>query len=264
MHVTKEQGAYKEYADFWINNAESIEKIQKKLNTELQHLEGLYPPFEEHYYRLKELIEVLTSIYSSINTLEGYEHALRLKALITSYIRRYTREGIDFETLHYLSEKISTLLEHSFENFPILVHHDRQPLEQKDAAADISKHKYRWVTFLRGLSWFMAPFTSLRIFDAKNCEVLSVNDNDSITVRIQDKGIEFKNIFASWDRREVPIRYYLSLDESDNYTATLIGKTIYSKTDIISPKIKSYPGMKHHVLSPGRVRMFGRNHILLS
>ena len=265
MVEKQEQGAYKKYTDFWAANVQNIEQIQIDLDTELRELENLYPSFEQHYHRLKELIDVLTSIYSCINTLDGRDYALKLKALIDSYLKRYTREGIDFGALNYLSNKISILLDSSFEDFPLLEHHAKGiDVTSEKLHYDVSNYRYRWITFMRGRSWFIAPFQSLNIYDAKNCDIISTIGNDTITVRINDKGVPFTNMFALWDKGPVPIRYFVSINAADNYAATLIGKTIYSKTDIISPKIKSYPGRKQHTLSPGRVRFFGRNHILLA
>lgn len=263
MDGISEQSSYQNYAEFWNMNAQKIEDIYQNIETELSDLEKLYQPFENKYQNVVELVEVLTSIYSGFNTLQGPEYLLRLHSVLKSYKKRYTRDSIDFSTIDFLMKKITELFDESFNDFPSLEHYESDDLLKTDSSFDCSKYKYKWVTFRSNHSWFIIPFNTLDMYSIKDCEIVSTLSDEEIIVKIHGEERAFRNIFALWEPDPEPIEYFVSIDLLINYSVTQLGKTIYSKTDIISPKVKSFSFGRHHKMSPGRLKIFGKNHIYL-
>ncbi|HOO72332.1 MAG TPA: hypothetical protein PK926_11270 [Spirochaetota bacterium] len=254
---------YSPYAEYWNLNIEKIEEIQKNLDLELKELESLYPDFEEHYTRAQGLSHILSSIYSSINVIEGKDELLKLKAFIDVYKRRYTRGGIDFPTMNYLLEKITALRDRSVENFPCLIHDETPP--QPHPAETISEHEqwpYKWLSFRRGWSWFILPYAHLDVYLPGDDESEKIDDSH-VGMSIDGRTVIFDDLLAHMRTTDEPVNYLISAGENANYIVSQMGKKIFARYDFISPKIKPFSGNRHYPLSPGRVRLFGLNHLVI-
>ncbi|MCP4132727.1 MAG: hypothetical protein GY754_17310 [bacterium] len=282
---------YHHYADFWNDNIRKLDEIHIDLNKALAALEKKYVNFEEVYSTIEKDIEILSSIYAGFNTIKGKEYILRLNTIVQNYKKRYTRDGIDFELLHFLLTKISQLRDESFEQFPLLDHdedgkkqgdiisaRDSSPLEPPDSAGSSAQpepglddyHPYysrpfKWISFERNGSWFIALFeTSVAIVTREKSELAAFEPPDFITVNINNQQFQAKDIFSSGKERSEPELYIVIDNGARVFAASAIGKRIFSKTDILSGRIKPFKTAAANLLSPGRVRIFGRNHILLN
>jgi len=212
-------------------------------------------------------LDILSSIYAGYNIIQGSEYILRLKSVLQSYRRRYTREGLDFNLIQYLLMKISEVRDASFNTFPE-VSHEEMPFVVSGSSpveADYSGKKYKWVTFERNRSWFISPFMTIDIMKNENYPVVSVEEPDYIYFEINNHIVKVKDIFiTSLAEPETP-SYFILLDgKLKNFAANLIGKRIYAGQNIIHPFIKPFKNLHEHPLSPGRIRLFGKNHILLN
>jgi hypothetical protein len=258
--------SYHDYGDLWNFNLQKIEQIHQRIEESIRDLENSYAGFESRYADLDHQLDILSSIYAGYNTITGLEDIMKLKALLRTYRRRYTREGMDFDLVHSLMTRISDARSVSFESFPALSHDSTAvACKRPDTVLkDYSGKKYKWITFERNRSWFIVPYRSIEIKRSSGFPVISVEEPDIINVDIDGRVVRSRDIFIkSPDRPEKP-RYILMINgDRNNLAAGNLGREIFSDHDFISPMIKPFKKASSNALSPGRVRLFGRNHILL-
>ncbi len=255
---------YRPYADYWSAGLQKIDEIHKDLDLSIREIEKLYPEFEEKYRKAGNLADILSSIYAGVNALDGRDDLLKLKSFIDRYKKLYTREGIDFETIGFLLDKIGELRSKSFENFPVL-HHNETSAEIKEPALakDYLSWPYRWFTFRRGWSWFMVPFNDLDIYRAGEDACVKRSGPDSITVEILGRERIFLDLFSLCRKKQEPSGIFITIDGKSSFAVSRPGKKIFSRFDFISPRINKYAGDRSFPLSPGRVRLFGISHVYL-
>jgi hypothetical protein len=265
-HNNGDSNAFRDYGELWNFNLQKIEGIQRDIEVSIRELEGYYAGFESRYDEIMRRIDILSSIYSGFNTVRGSDYVLRLKAVLQSYRKRYTREGLDFNLVNDLLIKINDARNSSFENFPGLSHDEAPPAVTAcdEPEKDYSGRKYKWVTFERNKSWFIAPFRSIEIRKNKNFPIVSCELPDYLNVEINERTVRVKDIFIkSLERPDNP-RYIILLDRAGkNFAASRVGKRIYADRDVMNPIITPFRNVETNALSPGRVRLFGRNHIFL-
>lgn len=262
-----ENAVYGDYAELWNYNLQKIEQIGHSVEKSIHDLEGNYAGFESLYAGIMRQLDVLSSIYSGYNTLSGTEDVMRLKAVLRKYAAMYTREGLDFNLVHYLLTKINDARDASFENFPALMHHDTPRVKARRAPGirSINEYAYRWISFRRGHSWFIARFTSLRIYLNDNYPLRPAEEQDFMHVDIRGTAYRVQDLLAISAEDRVEPCYYLILDRGDkNYAADEIGKRIYAPRNFLGPRIRPFRSIRSHPLSPGRVRLFGKNQIVLN
>lgn len=254
------------YRELWNFNLQKIEDIQQSIEQSIHDLENKYVDFEAIYDSIVRQIDLLSSIYSSYNAIEGGEYVMRLKSVLASYRKRYTREDLDFGLIHYLLTAILEKRDRSFEQFPHLSHGSRDMIVKEGAisADNCMIKKYKWVTFGRNRSWFIAPFTDIVIHRNRNYPVESFEEPDFIFVSIGGEVFKIKDIFTKFPVWPETPRYYLILDTmKNNFAADMIGKQIFSDTDITKSILRPFKRTFSNPLSPGRVRLFGINHLML-
>lgn len=258
--------SYRDYGDLWNFNLQKIEQIHQRVEESIRILETNYAGFEARYADLDHQLDILSSIYAGYNTIAGLEDIMKLKAVLRTYRERYTREGMDFDLVHSLMERISDARSVSFESFPALSHDssDASTGRTDTVRKDYSGKKYKWITFQRNHSWFIVPYRSIEIKRSSGFPVVSIEEPDFINVNIDGRIVRSRDIFIKFpDGPENP-RYILMIDgDRNNLAAGSLGREIYSDHDFISPMIKPFTKASSNALSPGRIRLFGRNHILL-
>ncbi len=259
--------AYKDYGELWNFNLQKIEHIQNEIEKSIHDLENRYVDFETAYAGITSQLDILSSIYSGYNTVHGSESVMRLKAVLESYQKRYTRESLDFNLVYSLLIKIADMRNTSFEDFPRLFH-DEMPVavtEGEYPVRDYSRRAHKWVTFERNRSWFIAPFSGITIMKNNDFTITSVEEPDYLTISIDCRSVKIKDIFIkSIDQPACP-RCIIMLDGmTRNYAADRVGRRIYADRDIIKPMLKPFKTVRSHPLSPGRLRLFGKNHLLLN
>ncbi len=264
MEERQQRAAYGDYAELCNFNLQKIEQMCHAVETSIHRLEGNYAGFEAMYADIMRQLDMLSSVYAAYNTIAGGEDVLRLKAVLRDYASKYTREGLDFNLVHNLLLKISDARNAAFEDFPALPHHEQNRPERQRVSRlpDYSGRAHRWISFRRGRSWFLAGFETMRVCENAGFPLLSTEEPDYLTVDIDATVYRIKDLFIkSLDSPVLP-RLYLLLDGGQfNYAADEIGKRIYARRDFIHPGI--IPFRNIHSLSPGRVRLFGKQHIVL-
>lgn len=258
---------FKDYGELWNFNLQKIENIQSEIEKSIHDLENRYVDFETAYAGITGQLDVLSSIYSGYNTVHGAESVMRLKAVLESYRKRYTRESLDFNLVYGLLIKIADLRSASFEDFPRLAH-DETPVavtEGEITGRDYSRMPHKWITFERNRSWFIAPFSAVTIVKSAGFAVESAEEPDYLTIDINGRDVKVKDIFVRSLDHPGRLRCVIMLDGADrNYAADRIGRRIYAARDIIRPMVRPFRTVRSHPLSPGRLRLFGKHHLFLN
>jgi hypothetical protein len=260
------KATYQDYGELWNFNLQKIEQIQLVLERSIQELESRYQDFESRYADIMQQLDILSSIYSGYNTIAGAEYVMRLKAVLSSYRKRHSREGIDFNLINNMLMKITEDRSACFENFPELTHDNSSVPIQEGGGPEESNalRKYKWITFERNRSWFIVPFKSVDVRINDNYPVLSVEEPDYLNIAINDNVYKVRDIFIkSLEYPDSPA-YLIFIDRAQkNFAASRIGKRVYSDHNIVNPIVRPFRKVRENPLSPGRVRLFGKNHILL-
>ncbi|MFH0977527.1 MAG: hypothetical protein V1874_17245 [Spirochaetota bacterium] len=270
---TNKNYPYIKYNDFWQNSLQRLESIIKNVEQNLNNLERKYCEFDEFYDKIITEVDILASIYSSHNNLKGRDYILKLKALLSSYQKRYTHKGIDFKVINFLNTKINLLREQSFENFPqmehsVLLYKDISGTSEiHEKSKDILKFsklkssaKFKWITFSRNGSWFVSQYDKFQIVEQKADET----NNSIIKIKSDGKFISVTDLLShSLKNKKEKINSFLVIKLRDNlacYAVSRLGKIIMADKDFIAPNLKSIIKNK---ISPGKFRIFGKNHIYL-
>lgn len=270
--MTNSDYKYLKYNDFWQNSLQRLEGITKTLERDIYYLEKKYIDFDSIYDKITVEINTLTSIYSSLNNLKGREYLLKLKAILDDYKKRYTHGGIDFKTIYFLNSKINKLREQSFNSFPRMDHTfilykdlentaDYELDENIQRYAELRKSSYyKWITFFRNGSWFIASYNKLQIIKSSDAEISG--DKSGNFIKYNENLIEIFDIFSRFSNSK-KIMYYIITEHAGElkaFASEKLGKIIMSDKNFITTGLKAF---KKSTISPGRFRIFGKNHISL-
>ncbi len=263
----RSKATYRDYGELWNFNLQKIEHIHNEIEKSIHELEYKYVDFETAYADITRQLDILSSIYSGYNIIHGTEAVMRLKAVLESYRKRYTRESLDFNLVYGLLMKIADNRNTSFEDFPRLSHDELPAIvtEGEEPERDYAGRRHKWVTFERNRSWFIAPFSTITIMKNIRAAVISAAEPDSLALGIDGRTVTVKDLFMrSAEHPESPRCVILIDGMRRNYAADMIGRRIYADRDIVAPMLKPFRTVRCHPLSPGRLRLFGKNHILLN
>lgn len=265
MHdISLEHGTKPELESFyniWTTCVHELDQIKSLVEGSAVSLEKKYGEFDEIYRTLEKRTALLSSVYSGINSIKGMEYVLKLKSLISGYRKKYTGEGISFSTISYLIENIGALMNESVENFPEISHdYNRINQEERKKAGDkVSDMQYKWASFRRNGSWFIKKFRVIEIIEASP-EHFTESMEKPFSVLYADKFLNPDDLLA-WKGSSLP-NYFLIID-GRAYPADSLNKRIFSRGDIVSGRIEPFKMNVTSPLTPGRVRLFGKNHIYL-
>ncbi len=252
------------YSSFWQDNLEKISLVHKDLDRNLMRLEKEYVNFDRIYLELEEDLDLLSSLYSGVNTIEGMEYIQKMRSMIHNYRKRYTREGIDFETLNFLTEKINNLRDLSFEDFPVLDHiEEEKPEIKKPEITDYSDRPFKWISFCRNGSWFLTSFGSLSIIDAETASFTMKEESNRIDAEMKGASFRAIDIFGEFTSPPKKPQYFLRINKECYFAADLLGKRIFARKDIISGKVTGFKMISGSNHFSGRVRIFGRQHLYI-
>lgn len=251
-----------QYREFWEKNLQKIQEITKILENQLYRLEEKHAGFDEAYDDLISKINLLLSIYSHYDSIEGIDYLFKLKSMLEQY-KNKSPETIDFSALFHMHSKVIELRDRSFDRFPELKHQDKEKKTTVPSPPDYSRLPFRWVTFERNRSWFIHPFDEYRVYNVINMEYAEQKTSHYFSVTFEGKSFEAVDLFSG--DTGIPSSGLVLLVKEGNtrmgYFADTVGKKILSGKDVIGPRLK--PSLHPH-LSPGRVRLFGRYHIYIN
>ncbi len=254
---------YIKHREFWQNGLQVMEEVSASLESYLALLEKKYADFDSLYEEAMERIDTLAAIYAGVNTVQGREYVLRLKALMREYKKRYSLEGINFNALFFLHSKIKDLRDTSFSGFPSLDHSSFPGDARAAATGQTITVKHQWVTFERNGSCFIVPYDRLEIIEFRNADFRNDPAKNGFSLYYHGMPLEVRDIFGSWTPRKTRPAYFVILELAGIpvcYAASGIGKKILSRKDIILPALRN---VSRSGLSRGSLRLFGRNHLFI-
>ncbi len=258
-------GTMDRYAEFWSAGLQSIEELHQEILKCLRLLEQSHGGFETVYDDLIRHIDELSSLYSGSNTIEGGEHVQRLRAIVKRYGKNRENGIANLELLDSLMRKIKEQRDRSFEEFPLLSHHEISGDARSVKIPDPADYPYAWVTFEQGGSWFITSCRDLKVLEPGDFRVLSWEDDGSLIVSYNQGVSVIKNLLRKSAPPERKRFRILVLDHGRaSHRADRMGRTIYAKRDFVKPMILPFSGDRTFCASPGRVRLFGVRHIYLS
>lgn len=252
--------------EIWEFNLQKIEEIHSELVASISELEKYYAGFDTLYEKTEQIADLLSSVYSGYNVIDGFEHLKRLRAVIAAYRKRYTLEGIDFDFINKLESKISALRDKSFDEFPYLFHSmSGQTIIEETRNFDPAQFPFRWITFERNRSRFILRYDSIVVTPVKEFTIDNYMKPDIIFFSAENKMLSARDLFSGYpDRFEKP-KFLIKTNEGDGFFfAAKIIKKIYAKKDIITEKIAPFKSRQQSSWSPGRVKLFGHNHIVIN
>lgn len=260
-HLTEHD--YREYRGYWNTSLQKLEELHQEIVMGIHALDDKYATFESVYDLLKTKVDSLSSIYASYNSIEGREYVLRLKALVDAYRRRYTRDGIRFDLVDQILDKIQRLREKSFEEFPLL-HHQKMPLKTgKESYPGYAAYPYKWITFENNASWFIARYCTMQTLNRGGFEIISREKFDYMNIRRDSDTLSVKDFFHR-DGQDSETAHVIILDDGRrSFAARTLGRRIYAKIDIISPIMVPFGKSLSNPLANGRVKLFGIHHIVI-
>jgi len=251
-----------QYREFWEENLQKIQEISKILEKQLYRLEEKHTGFEDAYESLISKINLLLSIYSHYDSIEGIDYLLKLKSMLEQYKRR-SLDTIDFSALYHIHAKVIEFRERSFDRFPELIHTKKARTGVRPASDKEYQLPFRWITFSRNRSWFIHPFSSYSVHQVTDMEYAQQKTSHYFSVTVQGKTIEAIDLFSGDSGLPTSgiILIIQSGDIEKAYFADSIGKKILARKDVIGNSLRP---SRHPEFSPGWVRLFGKNHIYIN
>jgi len=257
---------YQKYREFWQNSLQGIDDITISLEKTLLFLETKYHDFDLIYSEILCQIDILSSIYSSNNNLLGKDYLLKLRSMLKNYKKRYTQDGINFNAIHYIHSRIVELRKKSFEQFPRFNHSISLgfPTNEREIPFTNYNQPFKWITFFRNGSWFITNYNEVKIIEFESIKTILRDEHNKLYIKIDDKIHHIKDMFFSSSGDEKKKLNFLIIIKQDNriecYAATQIGKRILANNEFIAHLLKPYKTIS---ISPGKIRIFGKNHIYL-
>ncbi len=255
---------FEKYREFWQGNLQVLDDLSASLEKTIVELEAKYIDFDTIYAKLVEQLDILSSLYSSYNSLPGHDYILKLKALIADYKKRYTHEGIDFNLLHFLHAKAIELRERQFNEFPRLEHSGRVLDGKAGATAralDPDEMPFKWICFERNESWFIVPYARLERIEYRDAELVPDGPGSFLLVRVQGNALPVVDLFARSSPAVRTPGSFVVLDDSRRklvFAATRIGRRIGARRDFLKDLIRARGGSGPVT---GSVRIFGVSHL---
>ena len=251
------------FNELWSVNLQKLDEIHRDLEKDIHSLEREYVNIGPLFTRIENSINNLASACARFNIIQGSEYILRLRTIVREYSCHLSRENVDFALLNFLMDKISELRSASFQDFPSAEWNIPSNTGGHCVYRNIKKTDYpwRWITFSRGASWFILPFRNLRIVPFSQFSI-HCPGHDSMLIEAGDKKYTVKDPFSRYTTEKPHICIIIDWG-TVCHAAEKAGKRIYARKDIITPLIREYTRIRSSTISKGRVRIFGRNHILL-
>jgi len=262
-NTKKEDIIFQDYNEFWNNNLQKIEEIQNKLNKSLGAIENQYMELNKLFDIFTEEINVLASIYSNFNSIEGKDYILKLKSIGASYKKRFQEEEIDLKTIYFLIEKINKLRDESFENFPIITHLDEEEKKEKfkgNLNSNYEGRPFKWITFQRNGSFFIIKFSQVDIIDKNQFKKITKEDN-RLYITTEDKNYNPIDFFPKENNSDAEL--IIEINNDTSFLADKLGKKIYSRRDFIFTKIEPFKQKLSNNPFYGKVKIFGKNHLFI-
>jgi len=246
------------YIEFCESNENAILKFCSSLDSLIEELIENNNISKNRVEELVILVDSANAAFANYNKKEILEIILKLKSLAgLSKKNRYEDEKI-LSSAKRLIEKLkkeTPKIFHEIEKSDVI--DAEKPIEQTEEAPK-KNAKFKWIIFERNKSLFIAPFKNIEIINTEN-KNFQYEHNYAVFFD-GDKKISAIDLLQS-NIASIPPKKILIIDFDKYYAADKIGREIHSSSDILLDMVNSSK-IKNEIFA-GRVRLFGKNHILL-
>ncbi len=267
MHNQKPQSlGLNLYTDFWNNNIQKIDSIWHDLEDSMLKLEGRYKNFEPLYLAIEKLTDALFLIFKDFNTIPGLIPISELKKSLNYYRSRYIIGSSDFDKLHAHIMKISEELNDSLADFPEFKRKTgmRTTIGTDSIPMNFNQMPYKWITFKRNDSWFISRYDTVTVYNRNHIKRVHYKNPELAIVKTDELTLKVHDIFGRHKDILEEISHVIAINNNTRcYAATRQGKRIFAPADIVTRILRPYDTPISSDISPGRVRMFGKNHIFI-
>jgi hypothetical protein len=254
------------FEQFRNNNIAVITAINSTVESIITDIKKDEITINEKITVLDNYIKELTAIYLSFHSMSGTKSILNLQSLINRYKTEAIENHHRIDAAAYLIKKMNHLISdknHSgpepFRNYPSASYAELKPESKKLIDRPSA---YKWVTFSRNNSWFIAEFSKLEIINIAGAEILKSGKNRMIIKTVNNITYHAINLMKSPGRDNLPLLLIKPHESGLYYAADTKGKEIYASKDFVSPIIDKFHDIENSFIS-GRLRLFGINHLYL-
>ena len=254
---------YELYREFWQSNLQTIHRISKELERSLIDLERRAHDIDGCYETIESKLDTLHAIYRSYATMEGDEYILKLKALVADHRSTHDKQKVSFNIIHFLLDRIREYETEKISRFPQAEHAEKKigyrPIPMKLA----ENAKYKWISFERNGSWFLARYGTARIVPASRAFYKSDPRRGVYVMTENGVTCDVKDIFASSPSAAGEPAAFVIVENGkpECFAADRAGKRVIASTDVLAKKIE--PFTSENSFASGFVRIAGTRYILL-
>lgn len=250
------------YTEFSVSNEKYLSEITESLKDIIDDLNSRNSVNDEILNKLSETIDISNAVFRSLSSSEGLELVLRLKAISSLYKKNLSENSNLTSIAGHILKKLDMFNSTFYhQGSSDEIHKAELPYTEislsVDAAVDLF---YKWITFERNGSLFIAQYRSLIIKEfvhtaaVEPVEQLKDYEADGIRFQIID-------LMKSPDREaKVPSKLLL-INNRYCYAADYTGRELHGSYDMISPIIE--PLDAAGIYFSGRVRLFGRRYLVI-
>lgn len=251
------------YSEFSGSNEQFLSELTGTLRDILKDLNSRNSLDDDIFKKLSDTIEVSNAIFRSFSNHEGLELILRLKSISDLYKKNLNNNTNLVRIAEHVLKKLdkfnstfyheATSDEIPYPEFPAEIQTD-----EKDSGRDL---QYKWITFERNGSLFIARFSILEIIETP---LIQKEDNTEPPPFYEHRGkiISLTDLMRTPGSEFIPPVKLLIIDQGKYcYAADHTGREIHGTYDMISPNIEPLE-IESRLLS-GRVRIFGRRYLVL-
>ena len=255
---------YELYREFWQSNLQTIHRISKELENSLIELERRSAGLDDCCAVIESKLDTLNAIYRSYATLEGDEYVLKLKALVADHRATFEKQKVSFNIIHFLLDRIREYETEKIVRFPQTERAEKKIGYRPMQVTLAENAGYKWISFERNGSWFLARYDTARIVPAQR--VFYKSDPRRGVCTMTEDGVtrDVKDIFASTPgAAEKPAAFVIVKSGTETcYAADRTGKRVIASSDVLAKKIE--PFTSESSFASGFVRIAGTRYILLS
>jgi hypothetical protein len=254
------------FEQFRNNNIAVITAINSTVESIIADIEKDEITINKKITVLDNYIKELTAIYLSFHSMSGTKTILNLQSLVNRYKTEAIENHRRIDAAAYLIKKLNYLISdknHSgpapFRNITSESYAELKPESKKLIERPTA---YKWVTFSRNNSWFIAEFSKLEIINIAGAEILKSGGKRIIIKTINNIEYNALDLMKSPGRENAPVLLIKPHEAGLYYAADTKGKEIYASRDFVSPVVDKFHDIENSFIS-GRLRLFGINHLYL-
>jgi hypothetical protein len=254
------------YREYWERNRDFFGQISHDLEKRLINLEKHSFQFKDIYIEIESAIAALMTSYKSDTHAVAHEFLLMMLAHIRDHREEIEKQQISFNVIHFILKKIRSYEEERFSKFPSVSQSEELHTTSKIKLSHFAENKsFKWITFNRNGSWFVAPYEMLDIVPYRIAPFVVDPHTPENMIEFNDTRYRVNDLFSSTLGSPPPdpsCYIIIQNQKSDCFAADHRGKRYLSSRNFIRNKIE--PFRSQIGFASGFIRLGGIRHIYLS